>query len=448
MIKNIQLPFTKSQIENIASKFPTPFYIYDEEAIRKNARNLNQAFGEAGVTGFKNYFAVKALPNPKILEILAEEGMGFDCSSIAELVLSQAVLDKDLSLLQSYTPSPLDQTKKFNPHYFEDGLAKIIFTSNNTPALEYAFNSKIGGILNFDDITHIDFYQKYVGVLPQLVSLRLNPGTDLSSGKDNVIGKPEEAKFGLTTAQLFEAYEILKHKGVQKFGLHTMVVSNELKTETLLATVDFLFKIASEIQAKLGIKFEFINLGGGIGVNYMPEQSAVSYQEYAQGIASLYQKYGLKDTSIMMENGRRITGPYGYLVTKVIHQKHTHKEFVGVDATMANLMRPGMYNAYHHITVLGKENQQQKQSYDVVGSLCENNDKFAIDRDLPVVEIGDYLAIHEGGAHSHAMGFNYNGKLRSSELLLKPSGEVELIRRKETLQDYFKTLWGLKEAME
>ncbi|MBZ4672901.1 diaminopimelate decarboxylase [Deferribacterales bacterium Es71-Z0220] len=407
-----KLPFTKEQIERIIEKYPTPFHIYDEKGIRENAKRLKKAF--SWNDGFKEYFAVKATPNPYILKLLKEEGFGADCSSMAELILSEKV-----------------------------GIVgeNIMFTSNETPEYEYVKAKQLGAIINLDDITHIDFVDKVCG-LPELICFRYNPGP--LKGGNAIIGKPEEAKYGFTKEQLFEGYKICKERGVKRFGLHTMVASNELDPEYFVDTVNMLLDVAHEITNEVGIKFEFINMGGGIGIPYRPEQNPVDLEYVGNKIKDLFDKKvkgtKLDPLKLYMENGRMITGPYGYLVTKAIHKKDIYKKYIGVDASMANLMRPGMYGAYHHITVLGKENEPKDMVYDVVGSLCENNDKFAIDRNLPEIERGDIIVIHDAGAHGHAMGFNYNGKLRSAELLLKEDGGVELIRRAETIDDLFATL--------
>lgn len=408
------LPFTKQQIEEIIKSYPTPFYIYDEKRIRENAGRFYKAFD--WVADFKNYFAVKACPNPHILKILKEEGMGTDCSSLPELVMAEKV-----GILGE----------------------NIMFSSNNTPAKEFKKAKKIGAIINLDDITHINFLDQTAG-LPQIICFRYNPGPLRKSGVNTIIGKPEEAKYGLTKEQLFESYKLVKQRGVKRFGLHTMVVSNELGISALAQTAKMLFELAVGIYKELDIKLEFINLGGGIGIPYKLNQREVDLNKLSQKIKRYYQdiivKNGLDPIRVVFECGRMITGPFGYLVTTVIHKKHTYKEYIGVDACMANLMRPGMYGAYHHETVLGKENKSLMQTYDVVGSLCENNDKFAIDRKLPTVETGDIIVIHDTGAHGFAMGFQYNGKLRSAELLLKPDGRVKQIRRAETVEDYFSTL--------
>lgn len=410
---NKQFPLSKETVEELTKQYPTPFHIYDEAAIRKNARRFIGAF-EWVKLGFKNYFAVKALPNPYILSILKEEGMGTDCSSLPELVLSEKV-----------------------------GIRgeEVMFTSNDTPAEEFKKAKEIGAIINLDDISHIPFLEKYAGI-PPLVCLRYNPGS-LKEG-NVIIGSPEEAKYGFTREQTIEGYRMLKQKGVERFGLHTMVASNELNPDYFIETASILFDLIVELYDKTGITIEFVNLGGGVGIPYKPDENAVDMNYVSAGIKSAYTKtveaQGLHPIKIVMECGRMITGPYGYLVSRIIHRKNTYKSFIGLDANMANLMRPGMYGAYHHITVLGKEEKQADTRYDVTGSLCENNDKFAINRLLPEIEEGDLLIIHDTGAHGHAMGFNYNGKLRSAELLLKEDGTVQQIRRAETVEDYFATL--------
>ena len=405
------IPFDEQTIRQIVRNYPTPFYIYDEAAIRASARRLNQAFAWAA---FKEYFAVKATPNPYLLKILRQEGLGGDCSSLAELELCE--------------------------HVAITG-ENIMFTSNETLAKEYRRATELGAFINLDDITHIPYLEKHVG-LPEVVCLRYNPGP-LREG-NAIIGKPEEAKYGFTREQLFEGYRQLKAKGVRRFGLHTMVASNELNPEFFVETAKMLFELAVELARDPGVRIEFVNLGGGIGIPYRPGQKAVDLELVGKRIRQMYQEIivpaDLHPMKIFMENGRCITGPYGYLVTEAIHHKSTYKQYIGVDACMSNLMRPGMYGAYHHITVLGKETAPQDQTYDVVGSLCENNDKFAIDRQLPAIEPGNLLVIHDAGAHGYAMGFQYNGKLRCAELLLREDGSVMQIRRAETLDDYFATL--------
>lgn len=406
------VPFTKDHIESIVATHPTPFHIYDEKAIRENARKLKELFSWA--PGFREYFAVKATPNPYILKILKEEGFGTDCSSLPELILSEKI-----------------------------GLPgqHIMFTSNDTPYQEYQKAKELGAIINLDDISHIPYLEKHVG-LPELLCFRYNPGP-LRQG-NAIIGKPEEAKYGFTKEQLIQGYRTVKDKGVKHFGLHTMIASNELDPYYFVDTAKMLFKLVVEIKNTLDIRIEFINIGGGIGIPNKPDQKAVDLSIISDGIRKAYESMirpaGLHPLNLYMETGRMITGPYGYLVTRVRHIKDTYKKYVGLDASMANLMRPAIYGAYHHITVMGKQDQNHNQLYDVTGSLCENNDKFAIDRKLPPVEVGDILVIHDSGAHGHAMGFNYNGKLRSAELLLKPDGKVEQIRRAETVEDYFQTL--------
>ncbi len=406
------LPFSKTQIEKIIEKYPTPFHIYDEQAIRNNARQLLATF--AWAPGFKEHFAVKATPNPYIIKALHEEGFGVDCSSLTELILAEKA-----------------------------GLSgeEIMFSSNDTPAEEFQKARRLGAIINLDDISHIAFLEEQAG-LPELVSFRYNPGP-LRKG-NAIIGVPEEAKYGFTKAQLFEGYRILKEKGIKRFGLHTMVASNELHPHYFIETARMLFDLVVEISQQLGIRFELINLGGGIGIPYKPDQKPIDLGMISHGIQKEYDQKikanGLHPLRITMECGRYITGPYGYLVATVLHKKEIYKNYVGLDACMANLMRPALYGAYHHITVLGKEDWPLDHIYDVTGSLCENNDKFAINRPLPLIDRGDLLVIHDAGAHGHAMGFNYNGKLRSAELMVKPGGEVELIRRAETNEDYFATL--------
>jgi diaminopimelate decarboxylase len=405
-------PFSKPQIESIAVRYPTPFYLYDERAIRANVRTLQHAF--AWSAGFQEYFAVKALPNPFILQILRAEGLGADCSSLPELLLAEYA-----------------------------GLRgeQIMFSSNDTPASEFQAARRLGAIINLDDISHLDYLEQHAG-LPKLLSFRYNPGR-LRAGND-IIGRPEEAKFGLTRAQLFEAYAQAHARGVRRFGLHAMFASNELDPHYFVETAAMLFDLVGEIVETLGITCEFVNIGGGIGIPYRPEQPQVDLQLVSAGIAQAYQAQivdrGRAPLKLFMECGRVITGPYGYLISRVRHIKRTYKQFVGMDACMADLMRPGMYGAYHHITVLGKEQRAPESLYDVTGSLCENNDKFAIDRLLPAIEVGDLLAFHDAGAHGQSMGFNYNGKLRPAELLLRPDGTIRPIRRAETPADYFATL--------
>ncbi len=407
-----KLSFTKEQIVEIMQKHPTPFHIYDEAGIRDNTRKFKEAFSV--LPGFKEFFAVKVLPNPFILKIVKEEGFGVDCSSSPELLLAEKV---------------------------GFGKEEIMFSSNDTPADEYKKAKELGAIINLDDITHIPFLEKHAG-MPELICFRYNPGPARQGNQ--IIGDPKEAKYGFTRDQLFKGYELCKEKGVKRFGIHTMVVSNELNHDFFVETAGMMFELAVEIKEKLGIKLEFVNLGGGMGIPYKPEDKTLNYKKLAADIKEAYDEIIVKNEldgiKIFMECGRIITGPYGYLVTTVLHLKHIYKEYVGCDACMANLMRPAIYGAYHHITILGKENEPTTKMYDVTGSLCENNDKFAIDRPLPEIKEGDILVIHDTGAHGHAMGFNYNGKLRSAELLLKHDGKVLQIRRAETVEDYFSTL--------
>jgi diaminopimelate decarboxylase len=406
------LPFSGEQIKRIIREFPTPFHIYDERAMRENARGLVAAFSWA--PGFREFFAVKACPNPHIIRLLGEEGFGADCSSMAELELAARVGITEES---------------------------IFFSSNDTPATEYIRARELGAIINLDDISHIAFLEKHAG-LPEVISFRYNPGP--LRGGNAIIGTPEEAKYGFTRDQLFDGYRTVRDRGVKRFGLHTMVASNELNPEYFVDTADMLFSLVRDLSRDLGLRFEFVNLGGGFGIPYRPEERAVDMAYVAGRIRERYDAVirpaGLHPLNIFMESGRMITGPYGYLVSSVIHMKDTYKKYVGLDACMANLMRPALYGAYHHITVLGKEGKPHDRTYDMTGSLCENNDKFAIDRALPEIAVGDIVVIHDTGAHGHAMGFNYNGKLRSAELLLKEDGSVEMIRRAERLEDYFATL--------
>lgn len=406
------LPFSGEKLESIIRKYPTPFHIYDEKAMINNARRLKKVF--EWNPGFKEYFAVKATPNPFIMKTLQQEGFGTDCSSLTELMLSEKC-----------------------------GIVgeEIMFSSNDTPAIEYKKAFELGAIINLDDISHIQFLEKHCGI-PEVISFRYNPGK-LRTG-NFIIGQPEESKYGLTKNQLFEGYKKVRDKGAKRFGLHTFIASNELDPQYFVDTAIMLFNLAIELFEKIDIRLEFINLSGGIGIPYRPEENAVDLEYIGKSIFEAYTEKlvpnGLDPIKIFMECGRMITGPYGYLVSKVLHMKHIYKTHVGLDACMANLMRPALYNAYHHITVLNKENNPRTEIYDVTGSLCENNDKFAIDRYLPKIDTGDIVVIHDAGAHGHAMGFNYNGKLRSSELLLRENGDVIEIRRAETPDDYFATI--------
>lgn len=408
-------PLSHSQLVELAKKFPTPFYIYDEKAIRENVKYFYKAFSI--FPSFTEYFAVKALPNPYILKVLESEGCGGDCSSLPELMLCE-----------------------------KSGITgrRIMFTSNDTPAQEFVYAQKLGAIINLDDITHIDFLKNALGgKLPDTICFRYNPGP-LKEGGNSIIGKPEEAKYGLTKEQMIHAYKICKAEGVKHFGIHTMVASNELNPDFFVDTACIVFELILEVQKECGVNIEFADLGGGVGIPYRPEQKKVDLDYVAKGIKVLYDKMivpaGLDPLKLCFECGRPITGPYGWLVTKAIHEKNIYRNYIEVDASMADLMRPGMYGAYHEVTVSGKENAPKDYVYDVSGSLCENCDKFAVQRSLPKIEMGDLLIIHDAGAHGRAMGFNYNGKLRAGELLLRSDGTVKEIRRRETIEDYFATL--------
>jgi diaminopimelate decarboxylase len=409
-------PMSKQDLEAAAELYGTPFYIYDDSAIRENARRINAAFSV--FNGYINHFAVKALPNPVILGALAEEGFGADCSSLTELMLAEKARITG---------------------------EKIMFTSNETPSAEYRKARELGAVINLDDFTHIEFVKKNTG-LSEIMSIRYNPGP-LKLG-NAIIGNPEEAKYGFTREQTIEGFKLLKELGVKRFALHTMVASNELNTAYHIETGRLLFELAVEIKKKTDISLEFVNLGGGVGIPYRPEDRAVNFEELAAGLKEAFDAImvpaGLQNASIHTEWGRAVTGPYGWLITRAIHRKNIYRKYIGVDASMADLMRPAMYGAYHHITVAGKEGAPATEVYDIVGSLCENCDKFAVRRPLPVIETGensgDLLIIHDVGAHGRAMGFNYNGKLRCGELLLRPGGAVIPIRRRETVEDLFATL--------
>ena len=407
-------PFvTKEQIEEIVKQYPTPFHIYDEKGIRENVKALKEAF--SWNKGFKEYFAVKATPNPYLIDILREYGCGCDCSSYTELMLSEAMGVKG-----------------------ED----IMFSSNETPAEDYAYANQLGAIINLDDITHIEFLEETIGKLPDTISCRYNPGGIFKISTD-IMDHPGEAKYGMTTEQIFEAFRMLKEKGVKRFGIHSFLASNTVTNEYYPVLAKQLFELAVQLKRKIGVEIAFINLSGGIGIPYRPEQEKNDIYVIGEGVKKAFEEVlvaeGMEDVAIYTELGRFMMAPYGHLVTQAIHEKHTHKEYIGCDACAVNLMRPAMYGSYHHITVLGKEEESCDYIYDVVGSLCENNDKFAIDRKLPKIERGDYLVIHDTGAHGYAMGYNYNGKLKSAELLLQKDGSVKLIRRAETPKDYFAT---------
>jgi diaminopimelate decarboxylase len=406
-------PFvTLGQLKEITKKYPTPFHIYDEKGIRENARKLKAAF--AWNNGFKEYFAVKATPNPFILKVLQEEGCGVDCSSMTELMLSEAI--------------------GFSGN-------DIMFSSNATPAEEFIKAREMNGTINLDDFTHIDFLEKVAGI-PETISCRYNPGGVFKISTD-IMDKPGEAKFGFTKEQMIEGFKILKNKGVKNFGIHSFLASNTVSNEYYPTLARLLFELAVELKEKTGADIKFINLSGGIGIPYKPDQEPNDIMVIGEGVRKAFEEVlvpaGMGDISIFTELGRYMLAPYGHLVATAVHEKHIHKEYIGLDASAVNLMRPAMYGAYHHITVMGKEDKPCDYKYDVTGSLCENNDKFAVDRMLPKIDMGDLLVIHDTGAHGFAMGYNYNGKLRSSELLLKEDGSVQLIRRAETPKDYFAT---------
>lgn len=411
----MKTPFvTKEKLEEIVKTYPTPFHIYDEKGIRERARALNAAF--AWNKGFKEYFAVKATPNPVLLDILGQEKCGVDCSSLTELMMSEKVGFKG-----------------------DD----IMFSSNATPAEDFKKAAELGAIINLDDFTHIDFLEKTIGYIPETICCRFNPGGDFRISTQ-IMGSPSEAKYGMTEEQIIEAYKILKKKGAKRFGIHAFLSSNNTNNEYYPTLAGVLFKLAVEIQKKAGVEISFINLSGGVGVPYLPDAEPADIAIIGEGVRKVYEEIltpaGLGNVALFTELGRYMLAPNGMLITKAIHEKHIYKEYIGCDACAANLMRPAMYGSYHHITVMGKENAPCDHKYDVTGGLCENNDKFAIDRMLPKIDIGDILAIHDAGAHGFAMGYNYNGKLRSAELLLKEDGTVELIRRAETPEDYFATL--------
>ena len=415
-------PFvSKEKLDEICRTYPTPFHLYDEEGIRKNARALKAAF--SWNPGFREYFAVKAAPTPGLLQILKEEGCGCDCSSLTELMLAKAIGCRGRD---------------------------IMFSSNDTPPGEFSFCDDLGGIINLDDITHIPFIEQILGPeFPEIMSCRYNPGGvfKLSNG---IMDNPGDSKYGMTKEQLISAYSQLKEHGVKKFGLHAFLASNTVTNEYYPTLAGQLFELAAEISEQLGIEFAFINLSGGVGIGYRPEDPQNDIMAIGEGVRKQFERVlvpaGMGDVAIYTEMGRFMLAPYGMLITQAVHEKHIYKEYIGVDACAANLMRPAMYGAYHHITVLGKENEPCDHKYDVSGSLCENNDKFAIDRMLPKIDMGDFLAIHDAGAHGFAMGYNYNGRLWSAELLLKEDGSVEEIRRAQTLNDYFATFDNTKYA--
>ena len=410
-------PFvTKAQIDEICDKYPTPFHLYDEKGIRENARKLKQAF--SWNKGYKEFFAVKATPNPTILRILKEEGCGTDCSSYTELLMSEKC--------------------GFSGN-------DIMFSSNDTPDEDFNLRNKLGATINLDDITHIDFVKNALGSIPKRISCRYNPGGTFSIS-NTIMDNPGDAKYGMTRPQMTEAFKRLKELGAEEFGMHAFLASNTVTNDYYPTLAKILFETAVELKEETGVAVSFINLSGGIGVPYTPDKEPNDILAIGEGVKKAYEEVfvpaGMGNVAIYTELGRFMLAPYGHLVTKAIHEKHTHKEYIGVDACAVNLMRPAMYGAYHHITVMGKEDQPEDHLYDVTGSLCENNDKFAIDRKLPKIDLGDILVIHDTGAHGFAMGYNYNGKLKSSEILLRENGDTVMIRRAETPEDYFATLEG------
>ena len=407
-------PFvTQEKLQEIIREYPTPFHLYDEKGIRENAAALKEAF--SWNKGFKEFFAVKATPNPFLIDILKDYGCGCDCSSMTELMMAKAC-----------------------------GCSggDIMFSSNDTPSEEFRYCHEIGGIINLDDITHIPFVEETVGYIPETISCRYNPG-GLFKISNDIMDNPGDAKYGMTTDQIFEAFRILKEKGAKNFGIHAFLASNTVTNEYYPMLAKVMFELAVKLQKETGAHISFVNLSGGIGIPYSPDQEPNDIRAIGEGVRKVYEEVmvpaGMGDVAIYTELGRFMMGPYGCLVTKAIHEKHTHKEYIGVDACAVNLMRPAMYGAYHHITVMGKENMPGDHLYDVTGSLCENNDKFAIDRYLPKVDMGDILVIHDTGAHGFSMGYNYNGKLKSAEILLCEDGSYKLIRRAETAKDYFAT---------
>lgn len=410
-------PFvTLEKIQEITKTYPTPFHIYDEKGIRENAKKVKEAF--SWNKGFREYFAVKATPNPFLIDILKEYGCGVDCSSMTELIMADKM--------------------GFGKDNMEDG---IMFSSNATPAEEFVYAKKLGAIINLDDFTMVDFLEKTAGI-PEKICCRYNPGGEFKIST-TIMDNPGDAKYGMTKEQMIEAYKILKSKGVKEFGIHAFLASNTVTNEYYPTLARELFELAVELKEKTGANITFINLSGGIGIPYTPDKEPNDILVIGQGVKQVFDEVlvpaGLGDVALYTELGRFMMGPYGALVTQAIHEKHIYKEYIGCDACAANLMRPAMYGAYHHITVLGKENEPCDHKYDITGSLCENNDKFAIDRMLPKIDMGDYLFIHDAGAHGFAMGYNYNGKLKSAELLLKEDGSVQLIRRAETVKDYLAT---------
>ena len=406
-------PFvTLEQLNEISKKYPTPFHIYDEKGIRENARRMKAAF--SWNKGFKEYFAVKATPNPYIINILKEEGCGVDCSSLTELMMAEAV-----------------------------GFSgdEIMFSSNVTPAEEFVKARNLNSTINLDDFTHIEFLEKVAG-LPKTISCRYNPGGIFTTA-NGIMDNPGDAKYGFTKEQMIEGFKILKEKGVEEFGIHAFLASNTISNEYYPTLAGILFKLAIELRDKTGVKIKFINLSGGVGIPYRPEEKPNDIMAIGEGVRKAYEELlipaGMGNVAIYTELGRFMLAPYGHLVATAIHEKHIYKEYIGLDASAVNLMRPAMYGAYHHITVMGKEDAPHNHKYDITGSLCENNDKFAVDRMLPKIDIGDFIVIHDTGAHGFSMGYNYNGKLKSAELLLKEDNSVQMIRRAETPEDYFST---------
>ncbi len=407
-------PFvTYEKLQEIVKEYPTPFHLYDEKGIRENAQAVKEAF--AWNPGFREYFAVKATPNPFLIQILKEYGCGCDCSSMTELMMAEAL-----------------------------GVSgeNIMFSSNDTPAEEFAYADKLGATINLDDFTHIEFLEKTIGKIPETISCRYNPGGYFKIS-NTIMDNPQDAKYGFTKEQLFEGFKILKEKGAKKFGVHAFLASNTVTNEYYPILAKTLFETVVELKEATGCRIQFINLSGGVGIPYTPDQTSNDIRIIGEGVRKVYEEVlvpaGMGDIAIYTEMGRFMMGPYGHLVTTAIHEKHTYKEYIGVDACAVNLMRPAMYGSYHHITVMGKDNSVCNHKYDITGSLCENNDKFAIDRMLPKIDMGDLLVIHDTGAHGFAMGYNYNGKLKSAEILLKEDGSFQLIRRAETPKDYFAT---------
>ncbi len=408
-------PFvTLEQLKELSKEFPTPYHLYNEQGIRENARKLYKAF--SWNKGFREYFAVKATPNPAVMKILSEEGCGMDCSSLTELMLCERC-----------------------------GISgdSIMFSSNDTPSEDFLLADKLGAIINLDDITHIDFLEKTIGHIPEKICCRYNPGGNFEIS-NTIMDTPGDAKYGLTKPQMFQAFRLLRDKGVKEFGIHAFLASNTVTNDYYPTLAAVLFRLAVELKNELDVHISFINLSGGIGIPYREDQMAADIADIGDRVRKVFNQIlvpaGMGDIALYSELGRFMLAPFGHLITTAMHQKHIHKDYVGVDACACNLMRPAMYGAYHHITVMGKENAPADHLYDIVGGLCENNDKFAIDRWLPRIDNGDFLVIHDTGAHGHSMGYNYNGKLRSAEILLCEDGSAKMIRRAETADDYFSTL--------